>query len=413
MTALASISLEQAAARLAEIVGPGHARLSGQTISAAPADTEQISEVLRFANAGNLVVTPTGSGTKLAWGNPVASTILLSLDRMNALREHAWEDMTCIVQAGCPWSAMQSELTKRNQMVALDPLWPDRATVGGIVSTNDSGALRLRYGSLRDLVLGVTVVLADGTIARSGGKVVKNVAGYDLHKLLIGSYGTLGVIAEVNFRLHPIEEHAQTWTIAGDTGLLGELMMRVMDSTMQVSAMQLRGLHHYGSDCLDVRFAGHPDCLASQHEQLLTMSGGVEISPADETVWQTRERIFDDAIARDGLVLKLAMLPSQIPAVHRKVAAWGSETACVTQANGLMTAAVLDRYTYCEFPVNDLREMLRDTGGSVVVLLMPETLRNEFDAWSSDSTALPLMREIKHRFDPHRILNPGRFVGGI
>ncbi len=131
---------------------------------------------------------------------------------MCELREHAWQDMTCTVQAGCSWAAMQDQLQQHGQMVALDPLWPERATVGGIVACNDSGALRLKYGSLRDLIIGMTIVLADGTIAKSGGKVVKNVAGYDIHKLMTGSFGTLGVIAEVNFRLHPLEEHARTWT---------------------------------------------------------------------------------------------------------------------------------------------------------------------------------------------------------
>ena len=123
--------------------------------------------------------------------------------------------MTCTVEAGCCWESMQSELKRHGQMVALDPLWPDRATVGGIVACNDSGALRLKFGGLRDLIIGMTIVLADGTIAKTGGKVVKNVAGYDLHKLMTGSFGTLGVIAEVNFRLHPVEEHVRTWTADG------------------------------------------------------------------------------------------------------------------------------------------------------------------------------------------------------
>src|SRR5581483_2200314 len=131
--------------------------------------------------------------------------ILLSLERMHRLREHTWEDMTCSVEAGCTWAAMQAELRRHGQMVALDPLCPERATIGGIIATNDSGGLRLKYGGLRDLIIGMTVVLADGTVAKTGGKVVKNVAGYDLHKLMTGSFGTLSVIAEVNFRLHPIE----------------------------------------------------------------------------------------------------------------------------------------------------------------------------------------------------------------
>ena len=121
--------------------------------------------------------------------------------------------MTATVEAGCSWSAMQAALARHGQFVALDPLWPDRATVGGIVATNDSGPLRLRYGSLRDLIIGMTIVLADGTIARTGGKVVKNVAGYDLHKLMTGAFGTLGIITEVTFRLHSVPRHTRSFTV--------------------------------------------------------------------------------------------------------------------------------------------------------------------------------------------------------
>ncbi len=164
----------------------------------------QIAEVLRFANAQWLSGDAgRAAGPNWAGAIPVAADIELSLIRLNALREHAWQDMTCSVEAGCTWGALQAELSQHGQMIALDPLWPERATVGGIVATNDGGALRLKYGGLRDLIIGMTVVLADGTVAKTGGKVVKNVAGYDLHKLMTGSFGTLGVITEVNFRLHP------------------------------------------------------------------------------------------------------------------------------------------------------------------------------------------------------------------
>ena len=200
MSTSAALTLEQSMAHLASIVGQEHALLRGETIVAAPGDTQQIAEILRFAHANGLAVTPTCGGTKLGWGNPVATDVQLSLQRLHSLREHAWQDMTCTVEAGCSWASLQAELRRHGQMVALDPLWPDRATVGGIVACNDSGALRLKFGGLRDLIIGMTIVLADGTIAKTGGKVVKNVAGYDLHKLMTGSFGTLGVIAEVNFR---------------------------------------------------------------------------------------------------------------------------------------------------------------------------------------------------------------------
>src|SRR5277367_911366 len=177
----------------------------------------------------------------MSWGNPVTPRIRLRMDRMNTLREHSWQDMTCNVEAGCSWSAMQAQLARHGQMVALDPLWPKRATVGGIVAVNDGGPLRLKYGGLRDLIIGMTVVLADGTIAKTGGKVVKNVAGYDLHKLMTGSFGTLGVIAEVTFRLHPIPADTKTWTISSPTAdPIGELMMSILNSQLSTQAMQFR-----------------------------------------------------------------------------------------------------------------------------------------------------------------------------
>jgi glycolate oxidase FAD binding subunit len=413
MSATAAITQEEALKRLAAIAGPADTQLDGNAIRVAPGVTGQIAETLRFANENGLSVVPTGGGSKLGWGNRVTPEIFLDMKRMNAVREHAWQDLTCTVEAGCTWAAMERELARRGQMVALDPLWPDRATVGGVTATNDSGALRVRYGGLRDLVIGMTIVLADGTIAKTGGKVVKNVAGYDLHKLMTGGFGTLGVITEVNFRLHPVEQHKEEWAVEGDTEALSAMMMRVLASTMQVSAMQMRGLHRESSDRLDIRFCGSADCLARHREELKAMTGNLAIAAADDGVWSTRERLIDNAEARDGLVFKATMLPGQIADSHRKLAAWGGETICVTQACGIMTAALLDRYTYAGQLIGELRESLRASGGSVVILRMPETLRGQLDVWDCQSDALPLMREIKRRFDANRVLNPGRFVGGI
>ena len=210
MTSTTAITAQECAAQLANIAGEAHTEVAGETVSVAPLDDAQISQILRFADANAISVTPFGSGTKAGWGNPEAPGIRLSLNRMNSLREHPWQDMTCTVEAGCTWASMQAELAQHGQMVALDPLWPERATVGGIVATNDSGALRLKYGGLRDLIIGMTIVLPDGTIAKTGGKVVKNVAGYDLHKLMTGSFGTLGVITEALLRLVTKPRFAQT-----------------------------------------------------------------------------------------------------------------------------------------------------------------------------------------------------------
>src|SRR5579859_6530305 len=170
-----------------------------------PSNEQQLAAVLRVANDANLAVIPRGGGTKLTWGNPPArADLILSTARLNKIIEHVWADLTVSVEAGCTIQKLQSALAQHRQRLACDPLWPEQATIGGILSTNDSGALRLRFGPLRDLIIGVTLALPDGTLASSGGKVVKNVAGYDIPKLATGAFGTLGVITRAVFRVHPL-----------------------------------------------------------------------------------------------------------------------------------------------------------------------------------------------------------------
>jgi glycolate oxidase FAD binding subunit len=413
MGATAALTLHECAAHLAAIAGAEHTHLSGETVSVAPADAQQIAAILGFANANGIVVTPSGSGTKSAWGNPVAAGIRLELKRMNRLREHPWQDMTCTVEAGCTWAAMQAELARHRQMVALDPLWPEKATVGGVVASNDGGALRLKYGGLRDLIIGMTVVLADGTVAKTGGKVVKNVAGYDLHKLMTGGFGTLGVIAEVNFRLHPVEACRRTWTaIALDAGAFAAPRRALLDSQMTPSSVQLRVRKQ---ECaLDVRIAALPECMDEHAASLQKIFGQIELKESSEQVWQARQELFD---AEGAAVLKVSVLPSDVCAVSNELQERaneeGLEISIVAQANGLMTAALKSAPDAAIALIERLRGRVRGSGGSVVALQIPETLRGRLDVWGCDSNALPLMREIKRRFDPNRILNPGRFVGNI
>jgi glycolate oxidase FAD binding subunit len=417
MSATATITREAAMEHLAAIAGPEHAQFDADAIRVVPANKEQVAAVLRFANENGLAVVPTCGSTKLAWGNPVAPQIFLSLARMNAVREHAWQDMTCTVEAGCAWEAMQRELARHGQMVALDPLWPERATVGGVLATNDSGALRLGYGGLRDLVIGMTIVLADGTIAKSGGKVVKNVAGYDLHKLMTGSFGTLGVITEVNFRLHPVEQRAHTFTATAQYGSqFAEPLAGLLRAQIAPSAVQLRtGAGHCA---LDVRLCARSECLDDHADRLRGIFSELAMEKEDGQVWQARERLFSEAGA---IVMKASLLPAEIcataDALKESAVAKRIDVAIVAQATGLMTAALAERSgAERDALVNlieGLRARVRSSGESVVVMQVPEALRSKLDVWDCRSDALPLMREIKRRFDPNRVLSPGRFVGGI
>jgi glycolate dehydrogenase FAD-binding subunit len=405
----AAIPLEQARAQLATIAGDEHACLAADAVAVAPGSAAEIAEILRYAQENRLPVTPSGGGTKLHWGNPVAAGIQLSLRRLQSVQEHSWQDMTCTVDAGCTWSALQRSLAQHEQMVALDPLWPERATVGGIVASNDSGALRHRYGSLRDLVLGMTLVLADGTIAKTGGKVVKNVAGYDLHKLLIGSYGTLGVITQVNFRLHPIEKSAQTWTVeARDAESLRTPLHALLDAHLTLSAVQIRA---DAQGCgLDVRLAARPECLGESADRLQKLCGGFAVAQSGEDVWEARQGLFDRPAQ---IVLKVSTLPSEVCALLDWLREQDAAVAAVAQANGLITAALHEEHAEAQKLLQSLRARVRLHGGSMVVLQMPDELRASLDVWGCESNALTLMREIKQRFDPCRILNPGRFVENL
>src|SRR6266550_2600621 len=202
-----------------------------------PGTERELAEILRLSNEAGLAVIPRGGGTKLGWGNsPARADLILSTVRMTEIIEHAWADLTVTVEAGCTIQRLQETLGQHGQRLALDPLWPEKATVGGVLSTNDSGALRLRFGALRDLIIGVTIALPDGTLASSGGKVVKNVAGYDLPKLFTGAFGTLGVITRATFRLHPLPHAVQLLEFATpDEATLAKLLAAVAERALLVA----------------------------------------------------------------------------------------------------------------------------------------------------------------------------------
>lgn len=388
----------------ASIVGPEHAKVISECCSAAPADAQQASAMLRFANENGLAVTVEGSSSKLGWINEGRTDLRVLTHRMSTVREHPWQDMTCTVEAGCTWQAMQTTLAEHGQHVALDPLWPERATVGGVVAANDSGALRLRYGSMRDLVIGMTLVLADGTIARSGGKVVKNVAGYDLPKLLCGSFGTLALITEVTFRLHSIARQTASLAVTAATAdPLGKLLLVLLDSQLNIQSMQLRT--DVAGFALDVRVAAHPAVLSSQQDGLASIAESMSLRAQASTaqVWEAREHLF----APSAFVFKATMLPTEIAAAAQAILDLGGST--VVQATGILTGSLPGFSS--PLRLSGLRAQLEAAGGSLTMLQAASN--TDFDRWGTLPVSLPLMRAVKKQFDPHRILHPGRFLGEI
>ena len=393
------------AEQLIAIAGNQYVRLNEDTILVSPANTQQVSEVLRLANENRLTVTPIGGGTKLSWGSPTQTNIRLDLTRLNRVIEHPWQDLTCTVQAGCTWQQLEQTLAKHGQFVALDPLWTEQATVGGILATNDSGSLRHRYGSLRDLVIGMTLVLADGTIARSGGKVVKNVAGYDLCKLVTGSFGTLAVITEATFRLHPLPQHTQTFTVsAPQAAKFAPLMVTIRASHLLTLALQLRG--DTNGFHLDIQLNAHPEAHQNEILRKMTETAGLKLDAGLNETWQARESLF---LNRDVFVVKIGMLPTAVAKTVDDVVRLGG--AAVAQGLGVIYAA----FPNLERNYSPLASLYAYTDtGSMTLLQIPSNPHDDPMPPGGPHKPNPLMQAVKHQFDPNRIMNPGGLLlGGL
>ena len=384
-----------------------------------PANELHLAAALRIANDANLAVIPRGGSTKQAWGNPpTRADIILSTKRLDKILEHVWSDMTVSVEAGCTVATLQQALAQHGQRLAIDLLWPSTATIGGILSTNDSGALRLRFGSLRDLVIGATIALSDGTLASSGGKVVKNVAGYDLQKLVTGAFGTLGVITRAVFRLYPLAKESRTIScLARDAAEAQRLLLAIQDSKLAHSALQVRCIENSPLQ-LDVLFEATRAGLDAQTEKLKSLVAPVPTSQSDPPVWKARQELF--TAARDDsnscVLAKLSFLPTEFAATMQHVARAATANQlslnAVAQAFGIAIVLLRGPLANLRAALAAIRAERERSAGSVVVLHRPEAMP-QLDAWGTPGDSLPIMRAIKQQLDPKGTLNPGRFLGGI
>ena len=382
-----------------------------------PGSEQELAKVLKLANAAGLAVIPRGGGTKLEWGNrPARADVIVSTARLNRVIEHAWADLTVSVEAGCTIGKLQETLAKHGQRLALDALWKERATVGGVLSTNDSGALRLRFGSLRDLVIGVTLALADGTVASSGGRVVKNVAGYDLPKLVTGAFGTLGVITRAIFRLHPLPKETRTIScVTADVAEAQRLLLAIQNSKLAHSALQI----WCGTEMrprVDVLFEGTGEGLSAQSVQLKMMASEARQSDGAGEVWSDRHELWSEKKQSEKFaVAKFVALPAQIAEtveMVERVAAAPLQWSAVAQATGIGWVRMDGEAEGIAAAMRGLREWLEGKGGSLAIVRRPEGMA-EIDAWGKPGDALGLMQAVKRQFDPIGTLNPKHFVGGI
>jgi glycolate oxidase FAD binding subunit len=376
---------------------------------ARPASVTEVSDVLRAASAHGLRVVPRGGGTKLAWGlPPSAADLLIDLAAMDRVREHAAGDLIAITQAGARLGDVQETLAAGGQVLAVDEMVPG-ATIGGAIAANTSGPRRMLAGTLRDLLIGITVVRADGVVAKAGGRVVKNVAGYDLGKLMIGSFGTLAVVTEAVFRLHPVPQ-ARTWVTVPVDG--AEQAHRLSQAVVHAQAVPTAvevDLPASGSGTVQVLLEGKPDGVAGRAGTVRGLLGGggsadVDVSSEEPVGWAS----YPWSAGTTGLKLTCVLSGvGQVLAAAREAGADVRGSA----GTGVLYASVADPQRV-PAAVQALREACRLQGGSAVVVDAPPAVKQAVDVWGPVE-ALDLMRSVKDRFDPDHRLSPGRFVGGI
>jgi len=386
--------------------------VSGETFQ--PADAAGVAAKLKWANDEGLAVSVHGAGTKQSWSARAGRTdVVLSTLGLNAPADHVPGDLVATVSAGTSLDAVNDVLRRERQWLPLDPACSNRATIGGIISTNDSGPRRHRFGTPRDLIIGIEIALADGRIARAGGRVVKNVAGYDLSKLLCGSLGSLAVVTSATFKLAPLPPVSATLVASlPDARSAGALAVALGGSTLTPSTVELQSPPHR----LLIRFETSPRAterqVAAATSLCATHGAATEVltGQAEADAWIAHERrMADDA----GTIVKLATLATDVAGMLSRVETLTAEhgigyTAAGRAALGVIFVSLVGDPGSHDAIVSELRREAAARRGSAVLLAAPPGLKERLGAWGPNSDAVPIMRAVKARFDPRGTLNPGR-----
>jgi glycolate oxidase FAD binding subunit len=387
---------------------------------ARPGSVEEVSRLLSLAAAEGLAVAPQGSRSSLSLGAPPSRLdLVLDCRRLHRVVDYVAEDMVASVQAGMTLEALAALLSRRGQRLPLDPPGGMARTVGGVLATNGSGLLRLRYGTARDLLLGVRFVQADGTVTWGGARVVKSVTGYDVPKLLVGSLGTLGVIVEATLRLHPIPPAAGSWHCAfPSVERAGAFVAALLDTAVEPTRVALVVSRPTGA-VVAVSIESVEEAVASQGRAVARLASehGAGTEAVPETFWPTL------ALSGRGVVdLRVTGEPSRLAArvvaLDRLARGIGLAVSVTGEgASGVLRASLdgdLDGGRLDREVLRPLRDLVADEGGSVVVERAQHELKSSLDVWGPVADGpLAVMRRLKAEFDPLGVLNPGRFVGGL
>jgi glycolate oxidase FAD binding subunit len=362
-----------------------------------------------------------GGGTALGLGRPPRRLdAVLRTERLTRIVEHAPSDQIIAVEAGLTLAALQRATRAHGQRLALDPPLPERRTIGGLVATNAFGARRTRYGSLRDLIIGVSLVRADGALAKGGGKVVKNVAGFDLPKMMVGSLGTLGLVATVTFRLHPLPDTDATLLVRALTARgVRDLVTAMRGAQLEPAAVA--ALLAEKSLELGICFEGFEEGVKEQVDRTLALlaKSAAACDALDKAAAAAFWARHDAARTAGPLRAKVAMLPSAFEEFFERVlptlrAEFSEAAFAIYPTLGIsFFSGVPSDDVAAAAAIASVRGFLAPTGGSLVLEEAPDGVRAHTDPWGLPPTSFALMRELKDRLDPEGRLNPGRFVGGL
>ena len=392
-----------------------------------PESVDDVSRLLRLAAEERLAVAPRGSGTLIGLGNPPRRLDgVLDLAGLAAVVDYEPADLTATVQCGTPLAALAPRLAAQRQFFPLDPLDGSSRSVGGVLATNSSGSLRYRYGTPRDLLLGVRFVQADGTVTWGGARVVKSVTGYDVPKLMVGSLGTLGVLVEATLRLHPVPEAERTWVVTFPTAQRAAgLLAAILDSSLQPNRLEIlsgtaAATRTAGAAAVAVSFGSVPEAVSAQGEDLVAIARGEggQVVTAEGDFWSRPWGFLADAT----VVLKVAAPSSEAAALCGEIQHLATGVGIVAgvlgeAGNGVLHAALRGTLSAAEWEsrvIAPLRARLAGAGGSVVVERAPREVKERLDVWGPvEPETLALMKRLKSEFDPVGILNPGRYVDRI
>lgn len=411
---------------------------NGGAVTVFPNTEEEIASLLKYANETNKKVNVIGGGTKRGFGGTADNAdLLLSLANYKGIVEHVPGDMTLTVKSGTAFNEIQDYLLKFNQKIALDPFLPDRATIGGIIAANESGPKRLGYGSARDAVIGLRIVYPDGKVIRSGGKVVKNVAGYDMNKLFIGAMGTLGVVSEITLKLRPITK-AESLLLLKFPGASMETVkafaIHILDTVVEPLALELMNptlsekLINEKVFTLAISFEDVESSVQYQEEFVRNIQpSGTELTVLKahdaKSFWagfygnvpNANEPVGGNEIAA---TLKIGTVNMDVTEILKVCESVQDTHNLLVEAHGglghgisqvVLRGAEQDIIS----AIQTLREKAVQLNGYAVVKHLPLTLRRQVPVWGEKPAYQFLLDGVKAKVDPNRILNPGRYVGGI